>query len=108
MRLSVRKVLATAVLSAACTAWSHPALAVTDITAVDIQVIASGTPGILMVQIRPNAPLSSADGVLNLTFTLRWPTSSGGSADDPDQFSPPFAAPFCFGIGANLSQSPDG
>ncbi len=74
-----------------------------DVTGVDIRIV-EAAPQVLEVQLRPNAPWSFSDGIVNFTFAIRWETSAGGilNSDLIDQVFQG-GPPFCMLIGAPMS-----
>ncbi len=64
---------------AASSAWAQPG----DVNRIDIRLVQSG-PTQLEVQLRPNNTFwTEADGVVNLTFAIRWQSAAaGGSSPD--------------------------
>jgi hypothetical protein len=79
-----------------------------DVDRIDIRLMEAG-PDLLEVQLRPNAPWDLSDGVLNLTFAIRWQSAQGGTinSDLIDQFFQG-GPPFCMFIGAPLSGTSGG
>jgi len=73
-----------------------------DVSRIDIRLVEAG-PNLLEVQLRPNASWDLNDGVLNLTFAIRWQSAQGGTinTDLIDQFFQG-GPPFCMFIGAPL------
>ncbi|HRH69318.1 MAG TPA: immunoglobulin domain-containing protein, partial [Flavobacteriales bacterium] len=67
----------TGILMIACTsitAWAQPG----DVNDIDVRLIQS-TPTQLEVQVRPNNAWDVTDGVMNMSFAIRWLTSAGGT-----------------------------
>jgi hypothetical protein len=79
-----------------------------DVDRIDIRLVEAG-PGLLEVQLRPDAPWDLSDGVLNLTFAIRWQSAQGGTinSDLIDQFFQG-GPPFCMFIGAPLTGTSGG
>ncbi len=59
-----------------------------DVNDIDIRLVRVTNQNTLEVQLRPNATWTFDDGVLNLTFAIRWESTAGGSLGMPSQASP--------------------
>ncbi|HEY0977990.1 MAG TPA: hypothetical protein VGE21_11025, partial [Flavobacteriales bacterium] len=76
-----------------------------DVTRIDIRLLPFGEDA-LMVQLRPNNTWTRADGLFNVSFTVRWLTSEGGSLGEPDQIEN--LPNTCMVVGASLGENPLG
>lgn len=96
---SGRLFLTALVFLAATFSFAQPG----DVNRIDIRLV-DGGPGVLEVQLRPNNAWDYTDGVLNMTFAIRWQTSEGGTinSDLIDQYYLG-GPPFCFLQGAPLA-----
>ncbi|MFN6114246.1 MAG: hypothetical protein ACK46C_00005, partial [Flavobacteriales bacterium] len=79
-------------------AWAQPG----DVNRIDIRLVQSG-PTQLEVQLRPNNQWTETDGVVNLTFAVRWQTSTGATISGLSNLTQPDA---CFQAGIPLAYNP--
>jgi hypothetical protein len=59
-----------------------------DVNSIDIRVVRVPDQNTLELQLRPNNTWTFDDGVMNLTFAIRWESSAGGSLGMPSQDAP--------------------